>query len=286
MVKIYGYGVDVASYQPQAVTKAWWTKTGASYAVVKLTENENYTNPYAKAQIAGAKAAGISVHGYHFARFTESASDAKVEANYAVSKAKALGLPQGAILVLDFELGAGNKSLNDTAINTFLKIVKGAGYTPAFYSYSGMSSHYDSNDIYKESGATTWIAAYPAGNGKRADTPNFNYFPSVGNNISAWQFTDNWKGLKVDASADLTGLWVAKAKTSTSKPKVTTLKPKTTVTKVKATVKKVTVKTYVVKSGDTLSGIGKKVGKDWKKLASENKLKAPYTIYPGQKIKY
>ena len=49
---------------------------------------------------------------------------------------------------------------------------------------------------------------------------------------------------------------------------------------------KATTKTYTVKSGDTLSGIGAKLGIAWKTLASKNGIKSPYTIYVGQKIKY
>ena len=52
------------------------------------------------------------------------------------------------------------------------------------------------------------------------------------------------------------------------------------------TAKKATTKTYTVKSGDTLSGIGSKLGVAWKTLASKNGIKSPYTIYVGQKIKY
>ena len=43
---------------------------------------------------------------------------------------------------------------------------------------------------------------------------------------------------------------------------------------------------YTVKSGDTLSGIGAKLGVGWGTLASKNGIKSPYVIYPGQKIKY
>lgn len=43
---------------------------------------------------------------------------------------------------------------------------------------------------------------------------------------------------------------------------------------------------YTVKKGDTLSGIGLKLSIDWKYIASKNKIKPPYTIYPGQKLKY
>lgn len=45
-------------------------------------------------------------------------------------------------------------------------------------------------------------------------------------------------------------------------------------------------KTYTVKSGDTLSGIGAKLGVSWKDIASKNGISSPYTIYPGQKLKY
>lgn len=41
-------------------------------------------------------------------------------------------------------------------------------------------------------------------------------------------------------------------------------------------------KTYTVKSGDTLSGIGAKLGVNWKDIASKNGISAPYTIYTGQ----
>lgn len=39
---------------------------------------------------------------------------------------------------------------------------------------------------------------------------------------------------------------------------------------------------YTVKAGDTLSGIGAKLGVDWKGIASVNGIASPYTIYPGQ----
>lgn len=45
-----------------------------------------------------------------------------------------------------------------------------------------------------------------------------------------------------------------------------------------------TAKTYTVKSGDTLSGIGQKLGVRWQDIAAKNDIKSPYTIYPGQKL--
>lgn len=45
-------------------------------------------------------------------------------------------------------------------------------------------------------------------------------------------------------------------------------------------------KTYTVKKGDTLSGIGEKLGVKWQTLAKKNGIKSPYTIHPGDKLKY
>ena len=47
----------------------------------------------------------------------------------------------------------------------------------------------------------------------------------------------------------------------------------------------VSVPTYTVKKGDTLSGIGNKVGVPWATIAKLNKLKSPYTLRVGQVLK-
>ena len=43
---------------------------------------------------------------------------------------------------------------------------------------------------------------------------------------------------------------------------------------------------YTVRPGDTLSGIGYKLGVNWTKLASDNGIHSPYVIQVGQRIKY
>lgn len=46
------------------------------------------------------------------------------------------------------------------------------------------------------------------------------------------------------------------------------------------------VKTYTVKSGDSLSAIGARLGVKWQDIAKLNNIKSPYVIQPGQKLKY
>ena len=43
---------------------------------------------------------------------------------------------------------------------------------------------------------------------------------------------------------------------------------------------------YTVVGGDTLIGIGERLGVDWRELAERNGIEEPYTIHPGQKISY
>ena len=43
-------------------------------------------------------------------------------------------------------------------------------------------------------------------------------------------------------------------------------------------------RTYIVKSGDTLSSIAKKYGTTYKKIAKNNNISNPNKIYPGQKL--
>ncbi|QUQ70350.1 Glycosyl hydrolases family 25 [Kutzneria sp. CA-103260] len=63
-----GSGVDIASYQGTAID---WNATegnNISFVSVKVTEDTDYTDPYATAQADGARSVGIAAGGYHFAR--------------------------------------------------------------------------------------------------------------------------------------------------------------------------------------------------------------------------
>ena len=63
-------GVDVASYQHPNGAAINWPRVHASgigFAAVKATEGAYYRNPYARADLAQARAAGLSVVAYAFA---------------------------------------------------------------------------------------------------------------------------------------------------------------------------------------------------------------------------
>ena len=204
----YGYTLDVAAFQPQAVYYDFWSKwkaRGVKGGIVKLTESTWYVNEYAAGQIAAIKHEGLAVSGYHFSRFRGNSYQAVQEANFAIARARQVGLPQGAPLILDYEEKLGYRASNTQAAIAFLKCVKAAGYRPVFYSYSGMANLWDFEAIHAATGAVMWIAAYPTLAG--VTSPAMGYFPGISNFICAWQFTDNFFGEHIDGSIDLTGVF-------------------------------------------------------------------------------
>ncbi|HEY2550293.1 MAG TPA: ricin-type beta-trefoil lectin domain protein [Streptosporangiaceae bacterium] len=108
-------GVDVASFQHPGNAAIDWSQVAASgiqFAFVKATEGDYYANPFAAADLADAKAAGLSVLAYAFAipnggspPPSHSASPV-VQADDLVSAAGASSAP----LVLDIEFNPNSGS--------------------------------------------------------------------------------------------------------------------------------------------------------------------------------
>lgn len=197
-------GIDVASYQSADLSAH--AKSGAKFAVVKVSEGTSYRNPKASSQIASARSQNMMPMGYHFATFSANSGAAKREANYAVASAKAVGLAPGSYLACDYESGDGNnigmgKGATANAIIAFLKQVKNAGYKPLLYASSSVLRHnINTNAVVNQFPNCLWVASYAVSG--RIDKPNFSYFPSM-KGISIWQFTDNWRGLNVDGNINV-----------------------------------------------------------------------------------
>jgi GH25 family lysozyme M1 (1,4-beta-N-acetylmuramidase) len=103
-------GVDVASFQhpkttqyPNGAPIDWSQMAGAGYtfAAIKATEGNYYTNPFYASDVAAAKAAGLYVAGYHFA--IPNVGTATAQADYAVSNGQYTEDGQTLPLALDVE---------------------------------------------------------------------------------------------------------------------------------------------------------------------------------------
>lgn len=231
-VKSRSYGADVSSYNTSDLSNI--AKSGAKFVFVKLSEGLDYRNPKAQAQINSAKANNMLVMGYHYARFSGDSNMAVQEGHYTVNSAKEVDLPKGSYLACDWETGSGNVTnqgyeISANAILAFLDVIAGAGYRPLLYSgKSLLTNNVNVKKITDKYGTCLWVAGYPLASGVPASEPDFGYFPSM-DGVAIWQFTDNWKNLKVDGNISLIDLkWDATSSNlQPSKPTPAKPAPKT-----------------------------------------------------------
>ncbi len=91
-------GVDTSSYQGNVDFAA--LKTQADFVITKVTENNNYVNPYFARTKSEARRVGLLLGYYHFAR--PAATSPQVQADYFIDSIGPMN--HGEILVLDYEI--------------------------------------------------------------------------------------------------------------------------------------------------------------------------------------
>jgi GH25 family lysozyme M1 (1,4-beta-N-acetylmuramidase) len=104
------FGPDVSRWQHPGGTAISWTKVkaaGNSFAIVKATEGSTYTNPWYARDVAGARAAGLVVGGYHYARPTSSMSSAASQARHFAAVIGDVRRPGTMPPILDLESTGG-----------------------------------------------------------------------------------------------------------------------------------------------------------------------------------
>ena len=202
-------GVDVSSWQGKDLTQQ--AKSGAQFAVVKVSEGTNYQNPNAQSQVNSAEQNNMMPMGYHYAHFGADSNKAVQEGNYAVNSAQQAGLPQGSYLAADWEQDANNntnggREASANAITSFMDTVHNGGYNPMLYSGEWLlKDKVDTNKVTQKYPNSLWVASYKYNSGTRQDQPDYNYFPSM-DNVAIWQYTDNWRGQNVDGNVNVVPL--------------------------------------------------------------------------------
>lgn len=257
--------IDVAIYQEDTLAYFLEMKAkGAKGIVVKLTEGSEdgsaYVNPRASNQINNGRAAGLKVSAYHFARYT-SVGDAQNEARYFVKLAKQFGLPADTVMVADAEV----KTADDYngATKAFVDEVVALGYatTSVYASVSFWKTLLNSNVL-----PNAWVAGYGV--------------DDLGiSNAVAWQYADSIDGISQDVNQDMSGLFTTGITTGTV-PTVTI--------PANAEVEHINTPatgTYVVQSGDTLSGIAEQFNTTYQNLAALNNIGDPNSIQVGSVLK-
>lgn len=199
MAKRMDLVADVASYQPDSLAFMQALKAaGVKAVIVKLTEGSNpgsaYLNPKAQNQINNARAAGLLVHAYHYARYN-GIEDAKAEAKWFVECARKLGIGSESVMVVDVEDRVLQYDTTPDS-NAFLQYVKDAGYPHVDFYTS--TSWVKAGRVNRDQliAKNLWIASYGVSQ------------PGV-DNVGMWQFTSTFPvfGLQMDMSYDFTGFY-------------------------------------------------------------------------------
>lgn len=179
---------------------------GITGVVVKLTEGTSYTNPYARAQIANAQAAGLRVSAYHYSHY-ETAAEARAEAQYFVRVAQSMGVSGSTTMVNDMEERSmlnGNLNANTQAWKDEMTRL---GYSNNVY-YT-MASWLDTKggklNTAKFGLSNLWVAHYLYAYTylDQESAKSLSYY----SNTAAWQYTSVSPKLShaLDESIDYTG---------------------------------------------------------------------------------
>jgi GH25 family lysozyme M1 (1,4-beta-N-acetylmuramidase) len=161
------WGVDVSNYQHPYGAGINWSAvraSGARFAFVKVSEGNWYANPYQAGDISAARAAGLDVGGYHFARPRLPLSTAVTDAKTFASQLGNVRQPGMLPPVLDVETTGGLSGANVTAwVRSFLSTLEPAvGRTPMIYSGAWFWQGYMGNPM-GFSHYPVWVAQYTPG---------------------------------------------------------------------------------------------------------------------------
>lgn len=260
--------VDVASHQAGIVTGA----LDCDAVICKATEGTGYVNPYCDEHYQSAKATGKLLGVYHYA----SGSNPEAEAEFFINNVR--GYLHEAILVLDWESG-DNAAWGDSSwVARFCAhVVALTGINPMIYVQRSAASQCVGLGDYG-----IWLAEYPdyAPRGWDAYYP-----PNYSGDYAMHQFTSSgaisgWGGpLDLSLFFGDENAWRAYAG-ATGQP-VPAPQPQPYVEpQVQSS-----GTTYIVRSGDTLSGIANMYGTTYQHLAEINGIANPNLINVGQEIR-
>ena len=207
-VHAQSYFIDISSHNGVISVSEYQSlkRQGITGVVVKLTEGTSYTNPYARAQIANAQAAGLRVSAYHYSHY-ETVAEAKAEAQYFVNAAKSMGLSGATTMVNDMEEQAMLRSDLNANTQAWKDEMNRLGYNNNVY-YT-MASWLDVKggkfNTSKFGMSNLWVAHYLYSTQylDQESAKSLSYY----SNSAAWQYTSASPKLShpLDESIDYTG---------------------------------------------------------------------------------
>ena len=190
-------GIDVSHWQG---TIDWRKVAGAGkrFVFLKATDGHDFVDPTFVANRAGARANGLSVGAYHFARPDPSKGDAAEEARWFVSRARP---KSGNLLpVLDLETSQGLDQAGVTmwAQRWVAEVRRLTGVTALVYTspYGWMSRTGDSRALARD-GSPLWVAHWGVA------SPTLPAGGWAGNGWRVWQHTSSGHVAGIAGRVDL-----------------------------------------------------------------------------------
>lgn len=134
------FGPDVSGWQHPSGARIDWAKVkagGSSFVIAKATEGSGYTNPYLASDVVAARANGLAVGTYHFARPALPLSTASAQASRFAAVIGEIRTPGTLPPVLDLEVSGGLSTAQlVTWAQIFTETVRAqTGRTPVLYTY-------------------------------------------------------------------------------------------------------------------------------------------------------
>lgn len=260
------YGIDISHWN-RVNDFAAVRANGITYASIKTTEGSDYVDAAATGHVNGARAAGIRVGGYHFAR--DTAIHPQVDHFVAHLRARGLLNPGSLAPMLDME----SAELRDNAnpfIASFIARLRAVTGIRKVLVYANLDwwTRVLRPDTWVDDDIYLWIARYNGDPGN----PGWQH-----RRLALHQHTSSGTvpGIpgKVDRDATMNGFTLDQLTLGDSTPAPAPQPPSPA------------PGTYTVHAGDTLSAIAQRHGTTWQELQRINGIADANKIYPGQVLK-
>lgn len=252
-------GIDVAKYQGEP---DWAAVHGAGYAFtyIKATEGIGYISPTLDAQLAGARGAGLVTGLYHFAR-PDTNSPQQDAADFAAQLARLNASGPGNLApCLDLETEGADLA---GWVKGFIDALRGHTGRNEIVVYASASWFAEklAPETWVDPGVFLWVAHY----GRPPGEPGY-----ITDRVVIHQHASDGQVPGIGGDTDLNVSMVdLPVLTGGAAPPPPPPPPPAG-------------ETYVVQPGDSLSGIGAKLGVDWNVIAKANGIADPNLIYVGQ----
>ncbi len=192
-------GIDVSHWQG-TIDWARVKATGKRFAYLKASEHTSFVDDKYEINRAAAKANGIVVGAYHFARPDETVDDAIREADHFINTARPVSGELLPVLDLEQTGGLGPKKLQNWALAFLNRVyertgVKGAIYvSPSFWRNEVGDSTILADNGYK----VLWVAHWTTASSPSLPAGNWG-----GNSWTFWQYTSSGSVDGISGRVDL-----------------------------------------------------------------------------------